>query len=80
MSPSRRANGLVYFYTFTPQTGGENAWYFTALSARTGQTAFKILTGAGSNYDVNWGPITIGPDGTAYMSARGGFIAIWDGV
>lgn len=73
-------NGLVYFYTFTPQANGENAWYLTAMDANSGETIFKVLTGAGSNYDVNWGPLTIGPDGTLYASARGGFISIWDGV
>ncbi len=72
-------NGLVYFYTFMPQGTGENAWYLTALDARKGRTVFKILTGAGANYDVNWGPLTIGPDGTLYASAKGGFIALWDG-
>ena len=73
-------NGLVYFYTFTPQPNGENAWYFTALDAENGTTVFKILTGAGRNFDVNWGPLTIGPDGTAYAPAINGFIAIWDGA
>jgi len=72
-------NGLAYFYTFTPQPNGENAWYFTALDAGTGETVFKILTGAGSNFDINWGPLTIGPDGTAYAPTINGFIAIWDG-
>jgi len=76
-------NGLVYFYTFSPQSQSEdgsveNAWYFTALDADTGKTVYKVLTGSGSNYDVNWGPLTIGPDGTAYASARGGFISLWD--
>jgi hypothetical protein len=72
-------NGLAYFYTFTTQANGENAWYFTAIHAENGKTAYKYRTGAGSNFDVNWGPLTIGPDGTVYVSARGGFIAIWDG-
>ncbi len=77
-------NGLIYFYTFTPQTlpsgkRGANAWYITALDARSGRTVYKHLTGAGSNYDVNWGPLTIGPDGALYASARGGFISLWDG-
>ncbi len=71
-------NGLVYSYTFEPQDNGENAWYLTALDARTGETVFKILTGAGSKYDNNWGVITIGPDGTAYVSTLKGLLAIWD--
>jgi hypothetical protein len=72
------ANGLVYIYTFEPQDNGENAWYLTALDAESGQTVFKILTGAGSQYDSNWGAITLGPDGTAYASTLKGLVAVWD--
>jgi hypothetical protein len=72
------ANGLVYVYTFEPQDNGENAWYLTALDAESGQTAFKILTGSGSQYDNNWGVITLGPDNTAYVSATKGLVAVWD--
>ena len=72
------ANGLIYSYTFEPQDNGENAWYLLAMEAETGRTAFKVLTGAGSKYDGNWGPLAIGPDGTVYVTCYGGMIAIWD--
>ena len=72
------ANGLAYFYTFEPQPGGENAWYLTALDFHTGQTRFKILTGYGSNFDNNWAPLTLAPDGTAYVGTSKGLVAIWD--
>jgi outer membrane protein assembly factor BamB len=72
------ATGLVYAYTFQPQENGENAWYFTALDPDTGETIFKILTGAGSQYDGNWGAIALGADGTAYLSTLKGMAAIWD--
>ena len=72
------ANGLIYSYTFEPQGNGENAWYLLAMEAETGRTAFKVLTGAGSKYDGNWGPLAIGPDGTVYVTCYGGMIAIWD--
>lgn len=72
-------NGLLYYSTFTPQANGENAWYLTAVDVENGKTIFKILMGAGSNFDVNWGPLTIGPDKTAYIPAINGFISIWDG-
>lgn len=71
-------NGLAYFYTFMPQDDGENAWYFTALDFETGETRFKILTGAGRDYDNNWAPITLAPDGTAYVGTSKGIVAIWD--
>jgi hypothetical protein len=72
-------NGLLYYSTFTPQADGENAWYLTAVDVENSKTIFKILMGAGSNFDVNWGPLTIGPDETAYIPAINGFISIWDG-
>jgi hypothetical protein len=71
-------SGLAYFYTFMQQDDGENAWYFTALDFETGETKFKILTGAGRDYDNNWAPITLAPDGTAYIGTSTGIVAIWD--
>ncbi|MGI9281087.1 MAG: hypothetical protein ACR2PX_15890 [Endozoicomonas sp.] len=73
------ANGLAYFYTFEPQEGAEDvAWYLMALDAETGKTTFKIRTGAGQQFDNNWAPISIGPDGTAYIGTLNGILAIWD--
>ncbi|WP_226865180.1 hypothetical protein [Microbulbifer taiwanensis] len=71
-------NGLIYFYTFATQENGENAWYLGALDAETGRTAFKIRTGAGRDYDNNWAPISLGPDGTAYVGTLKGLLAIYD--
>ncbi len=71
-------SGLAYFYTFMPQDDGENAWYFTAVDFETGETKFKILTGAGRDFDNNWAPITLAPDGTAYVGTSTGIVAIWD--
>ena len=70
--------GLAYFYSFETQGSGENAWYLTALDFESGKTRFKILTGLGRNFDNNWSPLTLGPDGTAYIGTFGGVIAVWD--
>ena len=72
-------NGLAYFYNFVPQANGQNAWYLMALDFETGKTQFKILTGIGSNFDNNWAPLTLAPDGTAYVGTFKGLVAIWDG-
>lgn len=72
------ATGVAYYYTFQAQADGRNAWYLTALDARTGATIFKVLTGVGRNFDNNWGPITLGPDGTAYIGTIGGLVAVRD--
>ena len=71
-------NGLAYFYTFERQPDGEIAWYLTALDYETGDTRFKILTGAGAAFDNNWAPLTLAPDGTAYVGTSKGLLAIWD--
>lgn len=73
------ATGLVYYYTFKQLKSGENAWYLMALDFATGATRFKILTGVGSPYDNNWSPITLGPEGTAYVGTYKGMVAIRDG-
>jgi hypothetical protein len=72
------ANGLAYFYTYKPLQNGENAWYLTALDFESGETVFKILTGAGVAFDNNWSPITLAPDGTAYVGTSRGIVAIRD--
>ena len=73
------SNGLAYFYTFAKQPDGQIAWYLTALDYATGKTQFKILTGIGTHFDNNWAPLTLAPDGTAYVGTSRGLVAIWDG-
>lgn len=72
------ANGLVYLYTKEPRADLIDAWYLTAVDFRTGRTAFKVLTGTGKWFDNNWAPITLGPDGTAYVGVVGGLVAVRD--
>jgi hypothetical protein len=73
------ANGLVYLYTKPPREDEVDAWYLTALSFRTGQTVYERLAGTGLGYNSNYAPVSIGPDGTAYVGALGGLIALRDG-
>ncbi|MGI9287599.1 MAG: hypothetical protein ACR2P1_19600 [Pseudomonadales bacterium] len=72
-------NGLAYFYTFERQSDDQIAWYLTALDYETGKTQFKVLTGTGPSFDNNWAPLTLAPDGTAYVGTSKGLVAIWDG-
>lgn len=71
--------GIAYFYTFEKQANGQIAWYLTALDYESGDTIFKILTGIGRAFDNNWAPLTLSPDGTAYVGTSRGLVAIWDG-
>jgi outer membrane protein assembly factor BamB len=73
-------NGLVYLYTKDPHAARWiDAYYFTALDFRTGATVYKVLTGTGLGYDNNWAPVTLGPDGSAYVGTVRGLIAVRDG-
>jgi hypothetical protein len=72
--------GLVYTYTKDPQPNNADAWYFTALSFRTGRTVWKRLGGEGLGHNNNYAPITIGPDSSMYLGVLGGMVMIRDRV
>ena len=72
------ATGLVYAYTKPPTTNGTDPWYFTAMDWRTGQVIYKRLAGTGIGFNNNWAPVTLGPDGTAYVGALGGLVLLRD--
>jgi hypothetical protein len=73
------ANGIVYTYT---KPGGDthDPWYLTALDFRTGRTLFKFKSGQGLGFNNHYAPVTIGPDGTAYVGTLGGLVAMRDSV
>jgi hypothetical protein len=62
--------GLIYTYTRDP--GASVPWSWTAISFRTGRTAFKVHAGNGTSYNNNYAGIAIGPTGNAYLSTIGG--------
>jgi hypothetical protein len=70
------ANGLVYAYTKPPRTDGLDAWYLTALDFRTGRTVYRRLAGTGFGFNNNYAPVTLGPDGTAYVGVLGGLVEL----
>lgn len=84
------STGLLYVYEHPaadqvryvsgqqPATGPEDPWYLTALDARTGARVWSVLTGVGLGYNNNYSPITLGPDGTAYIGVLGGLVAVRD--
>ena len=72
------AAGLVYTYTKDPEPNDTDAWYFTAIDFRTGQTVYKRLAGTGLGFNNNFAPVSLGPDGTAYVGALGGLVQIRD--
>jgi hypothetical protein len=68
------ANGLVYTYTKPPRSDGIDAWYLTALDFRSGRTVYRRLAGTGFGFNNNYAPVTLGPDGAAYVGVLGGLV------
>jgi hypothetical protein len=73
------ANGLVYTYTKPPRSDGADPWYLTTLDFRTGATVYRRLSGIGLGYNNNYAPVTLGPDGAAYVGVLGGVTRFSDG-
>ena len=71
------ANGLVYIVSQV-RKGASNAWYLTALDFRTGEPVFKQRYGTGFGHNVNYAPVSLGPDGAAYVGVLGGLVRIAD--
>jgi hypothetical protein len=72
------ANGIVYTYTKPARSDGEDGWYLTALDFATGKTLWKALAGEGLGYNNNYAPVTLGPDGAAYVGVLGGLVRLAD--
>jgi hypothetical protein len=73
-----RGNGLVYSYTKPPDPDQTDAWYLTAIDFRTGHMVYKRLAGTGLGFNNNFAPVTLAPDGTAYVGALGGLVRLHD--
>jgi hypothetical protein len=73
------STGLVYAYTKPARSDRNDPWYLTAIDFCTGRTAFRRYTGDGLGYNNNYAPVTLGPDGAAYVGTLGGLVRIADG-
>lgn len=71
------ATGLVYGVT-RRIVGRTEAWSLAAVDARTGAVRFTRLLGAGAGFNNNYAPITLGPDGSAYVGALLGIVRVAD--
>lgn len=74
-------NGILYLYTRVQNEDIPKkavAWYLTAVDFRTGETLYKVFTGCGKNWNNSYGPITIGPNGKAYVGVFNGLISVED--
>jgi hypothetical protein len=72
------ANGIVYTYTKPANADGEDGWYLTALDFASGKTLWRALAGEGLGFNNNYAPVTLGPDGSAYVGVLGGLVRLAD--
>ena len=74
------ATGLVYAYTKPPMASGTDAWYFTAIDFRTGQTIYKRLAGHRASASTTTGrPVTLGARRHRLRGRAGGLVLLRDG-
>ncbi len=71
-----RATGLIYTYT---KAADDDAWYFTALDAKTGGVAWQAPAGVGPAFNNNYAGMAIGPDGALYLGVLLGLVRLADG-
>lgn len=83
-------SGLLYAYTHpsadelpwitppAPNVLAPESWFFTAFDLRTGKQVWSRLTGTNLGFNNNYAPVSIGPDGTAYVGTLGGLVRIAD--
>ena len=72
------ATGLVYTYTKPPTTTGPTPGTSRRSTSAPAQTIYKRLAGTGLGFNNNYAPVTLGPDGTAYVGALGGLVLLRD--
>jgi hypothetical protein len=72
------SSGLVYVYTKPPREDRADPWYLTAIDFHTGRTVYRRLNGEGLGYNNNYAPITLAPDGTAFVGTLGGLTRLAD--
>ena len=73
--------GLLYLYTKDPDPVNttSDAWFWTAVDFRTGQTVWKRLAGTGINFNNHYAGIVVARRShSAYLGVVGGIAAIRD--
>ena len=71
-------SGLVYTYTKPERDDAADAWYLTAIDFDNGRTRWRALGGTGFGFNNNFAPVSIGPDGSAYVGVLGGIVGLAD--
>ncbi|WP_121254333.1 hypothetical protein [Nocardioides ferulae] len=72
------ATGLVYAYTKRSSWWGVDAWYLTAIDARTGKRVWAVRTGLGPLMNNHYAAVTIGADASVYVATPAGLVRVRD--
>ena len=67
--------GLIYTY----EQSAPNTWFWAAIDAHTGRTAWRRYAGSGLTFNNNYAGIALAADGTAYLGVIGGIVRLRDG-
>jgi len=79
--------GLLYAWTHPsaaeldwagPEPLAPDAWFLTAFDVRTGRQVWSQHAGSGLGFNNNYAPVSLGPDGVAYVGTLGGLVRIAD--
>ncbi|WP_051223310.1 hypothetical protein [Conexibacter woesei] len=74
------ATGLIYTYERVPSpVATEQPYYWAAIDAQTGATAWTRYAGSGLSFNNNYAGIAVGPDRALYLGVIGGLVKLTDG-
>jgi hypothetical protein len=64
--------------TKPPSSAGIECLVLTAIDFRSGRTVFRRRAGTGVGFNDNYAPVTLGPDGSAYVGVISGLVRFSD--
>jgi hypothetical protein len=71
--------GLIYTYErVASPVATEQPWFWTAISATTGKTAWSRYAGSGLAFNNNYAGIAVAPSGALYLGVIGGLVRLAD--
>jgi hypothetical protein len=74
------STGLIYTYGRVKSPDGEQPWFWSAIDARSGKTAWTRYAGSGLFFNNNYAGIALSPTGGAYLGVIGGVVRLRDGL
>lgn len=71
--------GLILTYTKPADDRGVDAWYFTAVDARTGREVWTRRAGAGTPFNNHYAGAYLSPDGDLFVGTLNGLVVLRGG-